>query len=325
MSARFSFPNHPFFYYFNGGLMEARMRMGGSGNLSALKRRGATKDRSLFSRLNYYCSPPPGFSPGKDWESLSDIRLPEKQRTYYFDLMRYAQYFPKNLRLKRYFGDNTELFKEPTLVKTRPIAKGNENNVLLKFNEIRHFQFIHDKVPFDQKKDLLFGRGHISHQKPARLSFYEKYFDHPQCDLGQINKGTAHDHWFKPKVSIKHHLQYKFILCLEGVDVASNLKWVMSSNSIAVMPPPKYESWFMESRLVPGEHYIQIKEDFSNLEEQLAFYGSQPELCEKISRNAQEYIRQFQDSKQEALLGVLVLDRYFSRSGQMESLFPHYQ
>ena len=48
MSARFSFPNHPFFYYFNGGLMEARMRMGGSGNLSALKRRGATKDIALF-------------------------------------------------------------------------------------------------------------------------------------------------------------------------------------------------------------------------------------------------------------------------------------
>ena len=90
--------------------MEARMRMGGSGNLSALKRRGATKDRALFSRLNYYCSPPPGFSPGKDWESLSDIRLPEKQRTYYFDLMRYAQYFPKNLRLKRYFGDSRDLF-----------------------------------------------------------------------------------------------------------------------------------------------------------------------------------------------------------------------
>ena len=40
--------------------------------------------------------------------------------------------------------------------------------------------------------------------------------------------------------------KHKFILCIEGNDVASNLKWVMSSNSVAVMPKPKFESWFME-------------------------------------------------------------------------------
>ena len=40
------------------------------------------------------------------------------------------------------------------------------------------------------------------------------------------------------KVSIDYHLKHKFILCIEGNDVASNLKWVMSSNSVAVMPKP---------------------------------------------------------------------------------------
>ena len=51
-------------------------------------------------------------------------------------------------------------------------------------------------------------------------------------------------------MTINEQLHYKFILCSEGNDVASNLKWVMSSNSIAVMPKPKFETWFMEGILV---------------------------------------------------------------------------
>ena len=39
-------------------------------------------------------------------------------------------------------------------------------------------------------------------------------------------------------LTIREHLDYKFIMALEGNDVASNLKWVMSSNSIAVMTRP---------------------------------------------------------------------------------------
>ena len=52
-------------------------------------------------------------------------------------------------------------------------------------------------------------------------------------------------------------------MCVEGVDVATNLKWVMSSNSIAVMPKPEIESWFMEKTLIPDFHYIEIKKDYS--------------------------------------------------------------
>ena len=39
------------------------------------------------------------------------------------------------------------------------------------------------------------------------------------------------EEWMTPKKTIREHLDYKFIMALEGNDVASNLKWVMSSNS----------------------------------------------------------------------------------------------
>ena len=48
------------------------------------------------------------------------------------------------------------------------------------------------------------------------------------------------------------NLNYKFILAIEGYDVATNLKWIMSSNSLAVMPRPTYATWFMEGTLIPG-------------------------------------------------------------------------
>ena len=41
----------------------------------------------------------------------------------------------------------------------------------------------------------------------------------------------------------------------------------MSSNSVAVMPKPKYESWFMEGKLIPDYHYVLIKDDYSDFEE----------------------------------------------------------
>lgn len=76
-------------------------------------------------------------------------------------------------------------------------------------------------------------------------------------------------------------MDYKFIMALEGNDVASNLKWVMSSNSIAVMPRPTCETWFMEGKLIPNYHYIEIKPDFTDLEERLKYYIEHPEEAQQ--------------------------------------------
>jgi hypothetical protein len=64
-----------------------------------------------------------------------------------------------------------------------------------------------------------------------------KFFDNSRFDCGAIDKNVAE--WVKPKISIYDHLKYRYIMSLEGNDVASNLKWIMSSNSIAVTPRAK--------------------------------------------------------------------------------------
>jgi spore maturation protein CgeB len=56
----------------------------------------------------------------------------------------------------------------------------------------------------------------------------------------------------------------------------------MSSNSIAVMTRPTCETWFMEGKLIPDYHYIEIKNDFSDFEEKLTYYINHPEKAQQI-------------------------------------------
>jgi hypothetical protein len=130
-------------------------------------------------------------------------------------------------------------------------------------------------------------------------------------DAASTNRSEAHPEWQKGKMTIGEHLDYKFIMSLEGNDVASNLKWVMSSNCIAVTPKHTQETWFMEGRLIPNYHYIEVKEDFSDLEERLQYYIDHPEEAEAIIQHAHEYIDQFRDKERESLISLLVLKKYF--------------
>jgi hypothetical protein len=155
----------------------------------------------------------------------------------------------------------------------------------------------------------MIGRAAV-HQE-HRKRFYEKYFNNPLCDLGQVNK-NGNQEWIKPKISIGEHLKSKFILSLEGNDVATNLKWIMSSNSIAVSPPLKMETWYMEGTLKPDVHFIGIDENYENLEEKLQYYIDHENEALEIIRNAKEYRAQFNDKNVENLISLLVLKKYFN-------------
>ena len=174
------------------------------------------------------------------------------------------------------------------------------------FNQI--FVFLNDHMEFEEKKDMAIFRGGIKSNK-NRWEFLEKYFNHPKVDAASTD--DAKPEWKGRLLTLRDHLQYKFILSLEGNDVASNLKWIMSSNSVAVMPRPTYETWFMEGTLIPNYHYIEIKPDFSDLIEKMDYYIAHPDEAKAIIRHANEYVAQFKDKKREDLISLLVLDKYF--------------
>jgi hypothetical protein len=271
----------------------------------------------LKDRVNYYnkLSETRELSPAA--RSLATFKLRKKHKTYFFDSHEYTRYFDSELRLNYVFGDITAVPDEPAIVKSRPIRGNNENSVLLKLNKVRHFIFTNDRKDLTAKKNMLVGRNVVG--APQRARFYEKFFGHPLCDLGKTNRSGGNERWLKERLTIDEQLNYKFILCIEGNDVASNLKWVMSSNSLAVMPEPKYETWFMEGKLIADQHYVSIKDDFSDLEDKLSYYMNNTDKALRILDNAHQHVNQFKNKEREDLISLLVLEKYFYRTGQTEA------
>lgn len=273
-------------------------------------------DKAVNQRLNYYNKLDAVISVSEKSVALKEFNLGDYNSAYFFDTYEYTRYFNPHLKADFLFGDITFVPQVPSLLKSRPIDGDNRNSVLLNLDKFRHFNFINDRKPFEQKKEELVWRGHISWQKPERIQFLKQFINHPRCNIGNTNDWKETCEWQRDKMTIGEQLEYKFILCLEGVDVATNLKWVMSSNSLAVMPKPKFETWFMEGTLIPGFHYVEIKDDFSDLDEKLAYYTDHYDEAWQIISNAHAYIKQFQDPMRERYISIKVLERYFRMTGQ---------
>lgn len=247
--------------------------------------------------------------------SIAALKLKNiNQKVYFFDAYETLRCFPTYLRFSYVFGDVVEVPPTPSIVKSRPIGENNENSVILKLNKVRHFIYIQKDKAFHQKKNRLVFRGKVTH-KEQRRKFFEMYFNHPLCDLGDTQlKKINPDEWKVKKTNLQYMLQYKFILAIEGIDVASNLKWVMSSNSLAVMPKPSFETWFMEAKLIPNFHYVEIKSDFSDLEERLLYYIKHEEEALQIIKNANAYVDKFRDEDREEIISLLVMQKYFKHT-----------
>lgn len=259
-----------------------------------------------------------------EYLALRDFQCPPKNggkkfSTYFYDLIPTVRCFPQHLMMRYLFGDITTTEHAPTIVKSRPVGEGNECSVLMKLDSVRHFMFLSDPTPWSQKRAAIVSRNVV--RQPHRIRLLEKWFGHPMCNFGQVNTDVQADHpeWVQPFMSMSEQLSYKFIACIEGHDVATNLKWVMSSNSLAVMPRPRYETWFMESQLRPGYHYVEVKDDYSDLIAQMDYYCAHPDEAEAIISHAHQYVQQFQNRRLEQATEYLTLKRYLGvemRSGE---------
>ncbi|MDE0904083.1 MAG: glycosyl transferase family 90 [Planctomycetota bacterium] len=270
------------------------------------------RDR-LRSRADYYiqCDEP--------FEVCGGTRIGNFQdwvhSSYYFDIRRVLRYFPAHLGFEYRFGDETDPPERPTLTKARLIGEGGRRSVILKLNQVRHYRFVNDRVPYEAKEDRLVWRGNVT--RPWRAEVVRRYHADPSCDVGRTNHPEGPEQGYKPRLSISEQLRHKFILCVEGNDVATGLKWVMSSNSLCFMARPRFETWFLEGRLEPGRHFVEVAADHSDLLERVEEYRARPEEAMEIVRNANEHVRQFRDRRSETLVSLLVLARYFELSGQL--------
>ncbi|WP_114416428.1 glycosyl transferase family 90 [Marinospirillum perlucidum] len=281
---------------------------------SRLARLASYDQEQILDRVNYYNKLSDSFSLDE-----SAIRIDQFQkdgsRAYFLDMKELVRFFPGDLRIQYLFGDITEVPASPAFLKSRPITDSNQNSILLKLNKVRHYFTEEDPLGFDEKLDQIVWRGKA--YMPWRKVVVDRYHDHPLCDIGQVDKKAQGTSTWRPFMSIRDQLRYKYILSIEGHDVATNLKWIMSSNSLCMMKKPRFETWFMEGRLEPGVHYVELNEDHSDLEDKVNYYNAHPEEAKAIVTKAREHAAQFQDPKQEELVSLLVMKKFFELSGQL--------
>lgn len=268
-----------------------------------------------LERVNYYNKCEQLFSVDSREQSYAKIGEFKKTKgwTYFFDTRQVIRYFPSEFTFNYINGDVTHIPNVPSFIKSRPIHGDNQNSIVLKLNQIRHFKFVDDEMSYRDKKDMVAWRG-VGFQ-PHRQTVIHAFYDHPQCNIGQTRPQEGQP-WEKGFMSIEEQLQYKFLLCIEGNDVATNLKWAMSSNSLVIMSKPKYETWFMEGKLEAGIHYVEVKDDYSDLPEKMDYYLANEQEALAIIENAHQWVEQFKDKRKERLISLMVADKYFTLSQQ---------
>ena len=263
------------------------------------------------SNIDYYCKIDQPVILQKGIK-LQDINL-LKNSGYTYDLYNILYPFREKLRFNFIPGDVTTVPEYPSFVKSRPIEGKNDNSVLLPLDSQRHFKFVNDRNKYLDKLDGIVWRG-AAYQK-HRLRFLESC-----SELEFVNAGNTavqknrYIPFARPKMSINEQLKYKFVLSLEGNDVATNLKWIMSSNSVCVMPRPKYETWYREGTLIPNHHYIEIRDDFSDIKSKFNYYLKNPDLCNLIIANANEYTKLYLNNKNILNLSRSVALKYYERT-----------
>ena len=214
------------------------------------------------------------------------------------------------------FGDINIKMNKYCFTKSRPVDLINNFNILLNLNTQRHWEGLEDvnnfDIPFDKKNNKIIWRGNTTGKK--RVKFVEKYQNHQNQNIdikfSNLCQNVINNNYILNKLSIKEHLQSKFIISIEGNDVATNLKWILYSNSVVIMPKPTVCSWIMEDKLISGTHYIEIKSDYSDLEEKYKWCLNNLETCKKIAENGKIYIEQFLNQENEKKITNKIIEIY---------------
>ncbi len=87
------------------------------------------------------------------------------------------------------------------------------------------------------------------------------------------------------KVSQDAQLQYKYLLCLQGYDIASSLYWMMNSQSVVFKEQYDWEI-FCDCHFKAWEHYVPVQADAQDILEKFDWCEEHPVEAKRISENA---------------------------------------
>jgi EGF-domain serine glucosyl/xylosyltransferase len=162
------------------------------------------------------------------------------------------------------------------------------------------------KYPWDKKSPLAFWRGGahdkgydvLNYKSRPRVIISMLSKDCPDLveagiivtDSMQLKDTLILEKLVKNSANIEEHLKYKYLPALDGyMCTYPGYQWRLLCNSVCFKQSSKEVQWFY-SALKPYEHYIPIENDMSDLLDKVKWAKDSDEICEKIAKNATNFV-----------------------------------
>eukprot|EP00960_Hanusia_phi_P075921 768483-Hanusia_phi.AAC.1 len=187
---------------------------------------------------------------------------------------------------------------------------------------------------WEGKVAKLFWRGRDSN--PVRVKFVEEIASkHRGLIDGNISKNhmnyyPSEDERLKDRllqqgrkverVNFLSFWRYKYLLSLDGTVAAYRMPALLAGDSVVLKQSSSWYEHFY-SELLPFTHYIPVKEDLSDLLEQLQWARTHDEEVQRIAREGREFVRERLSSQQVYCYYFQVLSSY-NRSMLYPVLIP---
>ncbi len=229
---------------------------------------------------------------------------------------KYLKIYPKKIAIT--LNDCIRCYKFPTLNKVRLINNRANGIIIRSIERWRHWDPIYDKsnidnIRWEDKIPKVAYRGATT-GNGDRFNFVKRYIN-TEHDIGLSALVGPYDHssyqsYVKTSLSLTEFYSYKYNVSIEGNEKDSGINWKLASKSVVLMKKPTYESWLMESKLIPFYHYVPLNDNLDNLQEMYEWCLANDDLCQKIVSNANQFMQQFANNEKEEKLEQLIINKY---------------
>ncbi|MCP1659288.1 glycosyltransferase family 90 protein [Neisseria perflava] len=142
------------------------------------------------------------------------------------------------------------------------------------------------------KSDKLFWIGNqITHKNRFKFMRIAKAnADKIEAYNTQVKKALAGEP-VAPYVSLPDHCDYKYLIDIEGVGYSGRIPFLLATQRLLFIQERKWRSYF-HFDLQPYKHFVPVKNDLSDLMEQLEFVENQGSgFYNKITDNALQFVQ----------------------------------
>jgi len=258
---------------------------------------------------------------------LKGCRIKHYPRYWSYDLCEYLDGLPHDTKFLLMAGDWTPgTFGYGHLPMLTKVRRFDEKSVLLYLNtKILGYKpmSLHD-ISFEDKKPIPVWVGtNTGYDWPYPrgtfvMNYHEKFSETIHLTSMFWERETLRrgpEFWNKyigPRIEEEEQLQYRYLISLEGNDIATNLRWILTSNSVPILPNPTIENWYCFRLLEPYVHYLPLNKNLDDLEEVMYWCEQHLDECKQIAINGQIFMSQFNNQDAEKELNKEIIRLWIS-------------